>query len=137
MRPSFNGLPCADCCPCTADKGEQFHLTLRNTLRQRVQRGGCTETFQEAIRGPPRCGTRIEMCRNWTHVCVERFEDASLDFVYVDALHDCTRELATACLSHAYVCHCGPADRSRAAAPSLAPSCLRVPTAQTKERSEI
>ena len=75
-------------------RGERFDPNFRATLAQRITRGGCTETFAQAARADDakgagaRCGTRIEVCRNWTHVCVERFADASFDFIYVDALHD-------------------------------------------------
>lgn len=32
--------------------------------------------------------TKVELCRNFSVVCAKSFEDASLDFVYLDARHD-------------------------------------------------
>ena len=58
------------------------------TMQRRLQRPSCSETIGEAVRSGGRCGTSIEVCRNWTHVCAERFADASFDYIYVDALHD-------------------------------------------------
>eukprot|EP00947_MAST-08B_sp_MAST-8B-sp1_P000574 g574.t1 len=33
-------------------------------------------------------GTRLEICRNLTTACADRFADGSFDFIYVDARHD-------------------------------------------------
>ena len=57
------------------------------TMNQTIRRSNCEETFESAMAGG-RCGTQIQVCRNWTHVCAELLEDHSIDFVYVDALHD-------------------------------------------------
>lgn len=68
---------------------DRFDQNLRDTLHKRIVRGGCTETF-EAAATASRCGTVVQLCRNWTHVhvCAQQFSAGEFDFVYVDALHD-------------------------------------------------
>lgn len=66
---------------------DEFDANLRTTMRQMIQRPGCSEPFENAVKSA-RCGTEIRVCRNWTHVCAEQFAPAEFDFVYVDALHD-------------------------------------------------
>lgn len=45
-----------------------------------LQAMAAVKPFQEKV--------KIEVCRNFTSVCVDQFEDESFDYIYVDARHD-------------------------------------------------
>ena len=59
-------------------------------LKQKILRPGCTATFGQAHKHWPEatCGVSLHKCQNFTTACATGFVDESVDFIYVDALHD-------------------------------------------------
>ena len=72
------------------DSQRNHNLKYETMLRQRIGRQNCTASFAEAHEAWPKqtCGVALRKCRNYTTDCAADFDDASVDFVYVDALHD-------------------------------------------------
>ena len=66
---------------------DDFNANFRTTMSQNVTRPSCQETFEKAMNGGS-CGTKIDVCKSWTHTCADRFASKEFEFIYVDALHD-------------------------------------------------
>eukprot|EP00933_Yihiella_yeosuensis_P021056 TRINITY_DN16756_c6_g1_i1.p1 TRINITY_DN16756_c6_g1~~TRINITY_DN16756_c6_g1_i1.p1 ORF type:complete len:282 (+),score=36.57 TRINITY_DN16756_c6_g1_i1:92-847(+) len=60
---------------------------LEIMLQRKIKRRRCTDTFEQALKDP-KCGTKLELCKDYTHECAKLYPDESFDFIYVDALHD-------------------------------------------------
>lgn len=98
--PSVRQYTMADLWSAKALKGTTYvdpqssHDSKYAAMRaQRLVRGNCSASFGDAIArtarsGVPTCGVVLDVCRNYTTSCAAHSPDESVDFVYLDALHD-------------------------------------------------